>query len=237
MSDALARLASRALGLTGTVRPRAVSRFSDGGIDQPLFAHSEEVLVEPRLATSTPVAPTTPSVDAPLERSRAVPEPVTGPQSAFGVQARARREPSAVEPAPLVSSVNVQREVASEIAMRKTLVPEAVRERQTAARLVPGPESSFSAEPTHAARAPSESRSTPYEPLMPPRPRDAADPSPTVSARVEQSPTSAQPDIQISIGRIEVRAERPEPHRQPVPPPKARPSMMSLEDYLSRGRR
>ena len=43
-----------------------------------------------------------------------------------------------------------------------------------------------------------------------------------------------QPDIHISIGRIEVRAAQPE--RRPVPARPPRPQLMSLEDYLAKGR-
>jgi hypothetical protein len=45
----------------------------------------------------------------------------------------------------------------------------------------------------------------------------------------------APPDVHISIGRIEVRAE-PAPLRKPPPASRPRPKLMSLEEYLGRGR-
>jgi hypothetical protein len=46
--------------------------------------------------------------------------------------------------------------------------------------------------------------------------------------------SGAPPDIRISIGRIDVRAAG-EPRTTP-PRPRPRPALMSLEDYLGKGR-
>lgn len=73
-------------------------------------------------------------------------------------------------------------------------------------------------------------------PLLSPRPpgEAASHPSHDPPARTAAAPATAAPDIQVSIGRIEIRADRNEPRPARRPPP--RPALMSLEDYLGKGR-
>jgi hypothetical protein len=73
-------------------------------------------------------------------------------------------------------------------------------------------------------------------PLLPPM----TGPEPVASTgelpRLQPGRTDAAqpPDVRISIGRIDIRAVRPERRPQPTRPP--RPAFMSLEDYLGKGR-
>jgi hypothetical protein len=50
----------------------------------------------------------------------------------------------------------------------------------------------------------------------------------------ERVSETQEPDIHVSIGRIEIRTAATE--RRPQPARAARPQLMSLEDYLARGR-
>lgn len=43
--------------------------------------------------------------------------------------------------------------------------------------------------------------------------------------------------IEISIGRIEIRADPPRERRMPLSAPRPAPKLMSLDEYLHRGRR
>jgi hypothetical protein len=71
-------------------------------------------------------------------------------------------------------------------------------------------------------------------PLLPPRPPGAAA-FHDLPAPVPAAPAApAAPDIQVSIGRIEIRADRNEASPPRRAPP--RPALMSLEDYLGKGR-
>jgi hypothetical protein len=92
-----------------------------------------------------------------------------------------------------------------------------------------------------AARRPPEGRdspappSEPYRPLLPPAPLPMrrAD-TPSLAQRGE--PAGQGPaDLHVSIGRIEVRGEIE--RRDPAPAPRPGPRLMSLEDYLAKGRR
>ena len=72
---------------------------------------------------------------------------------------------------------------------------------------------------------------TAHLPLLPEQhaPRFAPPPPPP-----RREAARSEPDIHISIGRIELRGE-PE-RRRPAPAPRANPQLMSLEDYLAKGR-
>lgn len=78
----------------------------------------------------------------------------------------------------------------------------------------------------------------PEAPLISPRPLGAAASHEALARPMAApAPAPAAPDIQVSIGRIEIRADRNETRPPRLAPP--RPSLMSLEDYLGkrRGRR
>jgi hypothetical protein len=53
-----------------------------------------------------------------------------------------------------------------------------------------------------------------------------------------QPPASSEPTVNVTIGRIDIRAVRRE-HREPAPRAAAQRSIMSLDDYLAKrnGRR
>ncbi|WP_380874679.1 hypothetical protein ACFB49_00580 [Sphingomonas sp. DBB INV C78] len=54
-------------------------------------------------------------------------------------------------------------------------------------------------------------------------------------SHLEQRSEPAHPDIHVTIGRIDITAER-EQRAAPRPTPPPRPKLMSLEDYLAKGR-
>lgn len=79
---------------------------------------------------------------------------------------------------------------------------------------------------------------TPPPPLVPmPAPLPFAFPlsaQPPIPPLAVPAAAAREPDVEISIGRIEVRTPQA---RKPERAPRAQPKLMSLEDYLSRGRR
>ncbi|HYJ82755.1 MAG TPA: hypothetical protein VEW26_07940 [Allosphingosinicella sp.] len=240
MSDVLRRLASRALpGAAESVRPRLGSRFEP----PPATSDSPEAGATgaaPRTVAPVAVAAATPATagtDAPAAAAeRSAPSPAAAgdpPEVRSTIAATADPGPG---PAP-----------AGAVAVAAPAL-----ERVTAYR----PEPAF-AEPAAAARAPvgveapagqaahsppslresgrprAESR---IPELLLPEMRQAAeadlsgaDPPP---ARREEP----APDVRISIGRIEVRAGSEPRMTAPRPQPRSRPSLMSLEEYLGKGR-
>jgi len=98
---------------------------------------------------------------------------------------------------------------------------------------VPGPAAPRPAAP-HENRFIAEGR---HFPLLPPvvpafePPATLAGPPP-IGSRRDVAPQP--PDIRISIGQIDLRAARPE--RRPQPVRASPPALMSLEDYLAKGR-
>jgi hypothetical protein len=97
----------------------------------------------------------------------------------------------------------------------------------------PVPERMFVAPVVSAGPRPEPERA-PFRPLLPDR---VAAPPPRAAIPPVAAPTAAPAEIRIEIGRIELRAEAPERRATPPRPAPQRPALMSLEDYLSRGRR
>jgi hypothetical protein len=66
--------------------------------------------------------------------------------------------------------------------------------------------------------------------------RQPAEAEAPVAGEAVSRGTGAPPDIRISIGRIDVRADGEPRATPPRPRPRPRPTLMSLEDYLGKGR-
>jgi hypothetical protein len=242
MSDYLGNLAAKSLGVAETaLRPRLASRFEPLSLAAPpLEVESTEVAPRPVDAPPRRTAPPERveedrSVPARSRRSRkrAAEEPETMPEAPGPTPARGRFEPRSAapsEPSPLVPLSHVERTarpVAEPEKPRPVLGPAPRQDVPVASSLShqeKGKEGEASRAQKPVDRNPLESRTAPT----------ALRPRVTV---VERGPFPARreapapaPIIQVTIGRIEVRATPP-----PAQPPRQRPaapSALSLEDYL-----
>jgi len=249
MSDFLGHLAARIVDPERAVRPRLASRFEpvspaapalpdNGGLQGPSLVEvrAEEPAIAPpparslRPATAAPAAPEATAEEA--ER-----EPAPAPSR----RRRARRR-SGAEDAPALSAPLPR--------PRQEPLQAQVRPAPSRPRMGPTPSSEPDGAP--AVREPADSPSSRGrrlsardgpEPADSPAPRPpptfAAPPSGTTAAllappaRAVLAPRAKQPPeptIQVTIGRIEVRATPP-----PAPstrPPTTAPAAVSLDEYL-----
>lgn len=229
----LARLALRAIGVAGPVRPRIGGLFERGA---PGAAMDEGV---DAVASALPATLVTPSVVVAVaqgESPGSAPVPPTiYPASAIS---DAGHEPRATTLATMLAT-------AGPLSRPRPGIPSPPRQRAR-----PGEEIGASlAAPARPAWTPDEPRAPgvadapvgakpvtetqAYRPLLPEF-FATRGPAPPVELRAE-SASRDQTALHISIGRIEVRGG---PERQrPAPIPRPGPRLMSLEDYLAKGRR
>ncbi len=237
MTGVIARLVARALPAPGGVLPRLPSRFapSDAGVAEA-----------PADALFTPAAVVEPMAVEVTRREAGVGE----------------RRPSEVEPAP--ARVRATQHDADTVVPRRRepqrenvakAVPHQARNAPEFSPLLPQGAAHASVPDAAMATATSvrSGETIPETPRAPSPAGDARDPLPAVPlARAERparaetraglrrqppqlvrkTPEPALPDIEISIGRIEVRTEG----KQQPAPPRVRPVLMSLEDYLGKGK-
>lgn len=234
--NALVRLALRALGAPGQVRPRLGGLFErDTGGDagetaaaaaqtQPTVLRISDQVVaapmrgQPPAAAGAPYAPGERSTETAATPFDALPTPLDAPLFT------APRAHTAADPAfpTAPTPPHADREPPSPEGERRVVAPLIERTiRETV--------HSFDrdGEPRGLSATPAA-----YQPLLPER---AARPAPARPLGTRETPTAGPADIQISIGRVEVRGE-PEP-RRPSPAPRRGAKLMSLEDYLAKGGR
>lgn len=258
MSGVLQRLATRVLAAPGAVRPRLGSRFEGFSGSAGRDAAEPDPGPTPPAPDAVPpaVGPGLAQVRRPSDAS------VSTPASAQVSGDRWARPEGQAAPVPLLPAAVEGTDSAPAADMRaapgRSLMPSPVADgmddrppgefRAEPARPVGSPPPAAAKHPRdrplEAPQAPSRDRLLPADearaatarrpeaPLLSPRPPDAASHAafaPTVAA-----PPPEAPDIQVSIGRIEIRAD----HAAVRPPRRAppRPSLMSLEDYLGKGR-
>ena len=243
MGVVLQRLAQRTLPGTGGVRPRLAERYEAAvkpieGIGE---SFGKQVVVAPPSIASPPLSPVTTPRRAPQAAPAPDPRRVAqAPVEAPGVAAMppdpADERRNGAAPPHLFEAAPIQP------ASALYALPVATDPARAMA-----PDSAFPlSEPFADSLTPDQpaafpARDAPIEPfgLLLPELRT------TIDAAVATSPLpaprgpgatarEAPPDVHISIGRIEVRADRPEPRKPPHP--RARLRMMSLEDYLAKGR-
>lgn len=238
--SALVRLALRALGAPSAVRPRLGGIFENdtgggdaGGADAAPPAAAPQSRVVPVINLTTP-APT-PGEASPSGRPAA---PASGPLAPASVLVPDHAAPIAAgrpgleRPSPSGPAQSLESQTPgapapngpSPSARRLTFTSEIV---EVPARRGPLADAADAALPSTATP-----RET-YRPLLPPAVARGAPMAP-LTAHGEPA-DRGEPDIQISIGRIEVRGEPQS--RRPPNATRAGAQMMSLEDYLAKGRR
>lgn len=239
MGGVLQRLAQRALPRSGGVRPRLAGRY-EAAAAGPEFQ---------------PVPLAVPALSAPFE-----PPAPDRMQRPAGHEPHVAKSPASA-PAPETSPVYVpHRPAEARPSVEAAVAPGRVRSAPSfpgevqAERIVDPSE----AQPLSARHT---SLLAPANYAMEPdaRPGSAAPESariglllPELRAMASDLATAAEPvahvlpgrredgaqppDVHISIGRIEVRADRPEPRKPQRAPTRPRARPMSLEDYLAKGR-
>ncbi len=237
MNAVLRRLASRVLpGAGDIVRPRLRSRFEGG--PGPADTVDGGLATPPPAAAPAGAAAASPPPPGEAAPAKATLAPVTA--------AAAVATPRDAQPAPRLRNAAAK---APDPPM-PSFDPIAPEPRST--RTVDGP-----APAAAAAAVPGSAEITADEPGLPPSRRTEADhrlePRPSLlllpEMRRPEGPASAMmgeapgrggelaPDIRISIGRIDVRAGGEPRLMPPRPRARSRPALMSLEDYLGKGRR
>lgn len=252
-----ARLGSRFEGFSGSAEPGAVepgavesgpvefgpvkSGAVECGAAESEFGHAPAA-VEPELrrATHVPRRPEEPSASVHAPGSpeiAAPPAPLLPPladvhNGATSANSRAanvpRHQPSVVD--PVASNDPVPMPPAGPAGFGTAPV--------AAGRPSPRPSGASLQAPSKVGSLPESEKlappgGRPEAPLLSPRPPSSAM-SHEPLAPAAAAPAAAAPDIQVSIGRIEIRAERSDARPQRAAPP--RPSLMSLKDYLGKGR-
>jgi hypothetical protein len=214
-------------------------------------AGSEPAPVTPVPAGTAPARPPDQSASSSAPLRRPVPTPVSGRPSAEGVPGRTGRDRPTRSPAatrdespvvPTPGAAERQSRPRLEPAIELTLnervnspaVPSSPGTESTPSSGTAGRESRTALEPANPRPEPTPVETprpaTPatvvVQPHVTPAPR--AEPAGPALAGRAATPKPA-PTIQVTIGRIEVRAVPP-----PAPPPKQRsaPPVMSLDDYL-----
>lgn len=223
---------------SGAVESGAVK---SGAVESSEFGHAPAAVEpEPRRATHVPRRPAAPpaSVHAPgLPEIAEPPAPLLPPladvhNGATSGNFRAanvpRHPPSFVE--PVASNDPVPMPPAGPAGFDTAPV--------AAGRPRPRPSEASLQAPPQAGSLPESEKlappgGRPEAPLLSPRPPSSAM-SHEPLAPAAAAPAAAAPDIQVSIGRIEIRSERSDARPQRAAPP--RPSLMSLKDYLGKGR-
>jgi hypothetical protein len=222
MSDHLARLAARALGLADTVRPRRTLFEPQRLVPEPGSSADQE--------TERTPAPMSPPVEVAETRHSDV--DVVKPEIAEEPARPAAEEQVAEHPSEIPGPPGRPPEPVPSAPDR---TPEQARKpEQAAVRREPEPEqepkppvrSRSAAEPAPPARgAAPRPVVTQRAPLLATWRRDR---SPAAEPEAEQPPT-----VRVTIGRVDVRAVVPE---QPVERRPKQPPRMSLDEYLSRSR-
>jgi len=242
-----ARLARRALA-PPAVRPRLASRFETPAPVAAAWPAAEETIeravASPVLPVATaavavePIKDSRPPLETRVERSD--PPPRIGPISRLTeppaelpvvppsvpeIRAPAGAVQTPTQPAPMPESkLAVALEVAPSPAPPRELPAEPVVEapqatihlrHETLVQLVPAPATAAPAAPNSLRLAPPQPVAPVPAPLLPVPPMPAASPAP----------------IEITIGRIEIRATE-EPERRPPPAAAPSPPMLTLADYL-----
>lgn len=214
MNAVIARLVLRALPAPGGIRPRLANRFEGG----PVAPDTERAPVAPLTATVA----TAPEVDGSAHslrhdaRAAEVFAPPSGTARTQPTMRSALAQTSESPPPQMPRTDDVPLEV------RALSVP--------TPRTQPSPAQAETPE-RHIAEAPA----TAQRPLLLPPTGASANFAMAALPTLPSNPSARQPpDVEISIGRIEVRTPRTQKIERT---PRARPKLMSLEDYLSRGRR
>lgn len=251
MSDYFSRLAARAIGVARVARPALGSRFEPGGLE---IAEAEEVsalAVRSRREPEEDTPSVSPPVRAaePARQHEMVRETVwTATPEAKPVEVARRREPDVVERREVVESVGpaapalqaapppqaaapAVREVRKEVTREQETVHErtvVAREELTHERL-----ETRTAEQRETLRELVREQFSPPERARPlatsvvaPRPQE----TPRRQARREEPPQP--PPVQITIGRVEVRAAAPRVEVPPAVRREPRRPALGLEQYL-----
>ncbi|MGF6227960.1 hypothetical protein QFZ27_001915 [Inquilinus ginsengisoli] len=222
MSGVLTRLAERALGVA-MVRPRLGGLFEAAPVRLELSETEAESPAAPLAATPPPTGAAAPLRAALRERPASTRRESP---NALDVTAFEPPEPTARARAPgseIFAAAPTPSEAPARIE-RPPSPPRADRIATPPARSRRGTVSSESPDPPAQAAS--------YRPLLPER-APLATAGPARSPRPERAP-QGEPDINITIGRIEVRGE-PE-RRAPKAPARPPPKLMPLEEYLAKGR-
>ncbi|HYE29053.1 MAG TPA: hypothetical protein VEA61_12595 [Allosphingosinicella sp.] len=227
MSDVLRRLALRALpGLGEAVRPRLASRYesvpgplhgAETGIAAPVADVDSSGVTAPQRGSGEASAPKARGrAKAPPAAAAAVPSPPFAPPAAatapHPLPFRADPEPPPEGPGPPARG-------RIDAAHRREDGP-------AAPALSPPPPA-----PGSAAIEP-----RPAMPLLLPEMRPPPEAGPITGEEMGGRAADLAPDIRISIGRIDIRSAAEPRKNPPRPRARTRPTLMSLEDYLGKGR-
>ena len=250
MNGVLARLVLRALPAPGGVRPRLAGRFDGASAPTPApDAPQLEADVRTERSVDNPErtqpAATVPDTTTRTARSPAFASPT--PHHRSEIMQVAQSGVTAVSlagPRPLVTeALSGARPMLHEpvnnpmlhepVNNNALLSPDVGKEPRGDDPILP-PQPMPGRTPLGENSFTAEGRPAPLLPPVAPafEPAAVLATPPHLGSRHDAAPQ--QPDIRISIGRIEVRAARPE--RRPPPGRASRPALMSLEDYLARGR-
>jgi len=238
----LRRLASRVLpGAGDIVRPRLRSRFEGGpgpadAVDMGLAAPRPGIappVATPSPAPSGEAAPVT-ATAAPVAAAAAAAAAVAAPRDAPPMavpRTAAARAPDPTSPsfdpiAPEPLSNAPGRPAAAAAAGAAPAVPVSVE----IMAVPPGAPAQPQGEAGHRL----EPRASP---LLLPEMRLPEGPEAAMASEAPGRSDALPPDIRISIGRIDVRAGGDPRVTPPRPRARPRPNLMSLEDYLGKGRR
>jgi len=235
----LRRLASRVLpGAGDVVRPRLRSRF-EGGLDAADTADGGLAAPPPG-----PVPPSAAAASPPLlgeaAPGKAAPAPLTAAAAAVvepqdAQPAPRRRNAAAKAPDPSTPSLDP-----APPEPRATQAGDGPVPAAAAAPAAPGPAEIAADAPGLLAPPGGEAdhRLEPRPlPLLLPEMRLPEGAASAMAAEAPGGGGELAPDIRISIGRIEVRAGGEPRATPPRPRARSRPTLMSLEDYLGKGRR
>jgi hypothetical protein len=235
VSDVLRRLALRALpGAGESVRPRLGSRFEapPAATDLPgtAFAEAAPRAPAPAAAARVPARPgaavriaessepdPAPAADPPEVRSTIAATAAPGPHPIPADPAAA----PAVEAAPADRAASAPAGSAAAGAAARAPIEAEAQADPAAYPALPHIEGGSGAEP----RTPD---------LLLPEMRQPAETAMSGAGPAPVHRDELPPDVRISIGRIEVRAGGET--RRPTPRPRSRPTLMSLEEYLGKGR-
>lgn len=249
MSDYFSRLAARAMGVARVARPALGSRFEPGGLEIAEVAEVRAPEVRSRHEEERPSVPPPVPAAPPVRLHEVVKEAArTAVPEAKPAEVARRREPAVVErrevvervapaaaepqaaPPPQAATPAV-REVRTEVTREHETVHErtvVAREERTHERV-----ETRTAEQRETLRELVREQFSPPERARPlatsvvaPRPQE----TPRRQARREEPPQP--PPVQITIGRVEVRAAAPRVEVPPAVRREPRGPALGLEQYL-----